>query len=409
MQYKGVGVRVVLDGSVCFDPFGACFDYYTQLTPRLLSRGCEVTLTPSPTGVLRVLENTGAEVTHSVAPAANWMPQGAVRQWLSRRKKQLDRWRLRKYVAAGPQTLYQSFYYGLAPHPSLLSVGMILDLIPEKFPHWFAESDHSKFLQRRADYIRRSHHFIAISQTTRQDLIDLFGVDPNCVDVVHLAVEAEAFQRPVDEEAVLSEFASKGLRAPYLLQVGGRANHKNFDRVLEAFARISKQDSVDLVCAGEAWDPKETQKIQDLGLSRRVHLMHRPSKADLVSLYRMAEGLVYPSLYEGFGLPPLEAMAAGCPVAASQGGSIPEVVGEAALAFDPYNVASIQRAMEKLLDPFEADGLRQRGLERVKLFHWDRVAEQTLQVYQRAVRRLTEAEETFPDPAGFPTHASLEV
>jgi glycosyltransferase involved in cell wall biosynthesis len=112
-------------------------------------------------------------------------------------------------------------------------------------------------------------------------------------------------------------------------------------------------------------------------------LVHRPQKEQLIRLYRSAEGLVYPSLYEGFGLPPLEAMASGCPVAASTGGSIPEIVGNAAVLFDPRDTEALLQSMKRLLDPFVADRLRKTAAERIQLFNWDRVAAQTLEVYRK--------------------------
>ncbi len=380
-------MKVVLDGGVCFDPFGACFDYYSQLAPRLVALGCDVTLTPSPTGVLESLQGSGAKVTRTVLPTAPWMPHGPVRRWLSARKAQLERWRLQWHSTSPGSTLYQSFYYGLSPSPSWTSIGMVLDLIPEKFPHWFEVLDED-FLSRRAKYIRSASHYIAISQSTKQDLVSLFGIDPNKVHVVHLAVDAAEFQGPLDTLEATEWLHNLGVVRPFLLQVGGRKHHKNFLRVLEAFSEVAWQADIALVCAGEQWDAEELQRIKALGLQDRVHLVYRPLKSELVRLYRMAEGLVYPSLYEGFGLPPLEAMASGCPVAASQGGSIPEVVGDAAMPFDPYETGSIRRALEKILDPFEADALRAKGLERVKLFHWDRVADETYGVYRSVFEGL---------------------
>ncbi len=366
-------MTVVLDGSVCFDRFGACFQYYSQMAPRLVAQGHSVTLTPSPTDALSELKTGGAQVAQTVVPSAAWLPAGRFRSLLSAWKRQFEDRRWTRRLAAGEKPIFQSFYYGLPPSQDFHLLGMVLDLIPERFAQEHRGPAFDALRRRKAECISRATRLLAISTKTRDDLHALFDIPLDRIDVVPLAIDPAPFRagdKPTPAER------------PFFLQVGGRQRHKNFERLLKAFALFSQRDSMDLVCAGEEWEPEERDQIRRLGLSARVRLVHRPTTAQLIGLYRTAEALVYPSLYEGFGLPPLEAMAAGTPVAASWGGSIPEVVGEAARLFDPQAVESIADALEAMREPRVLQALREAGERRVALFNWDRTADATAAVYR---------------------------
>lgn len=382
-------MTVVLDGSVCFDRFGACYHYYTQMVPRLVARGHRVTLTPSPTDALAELQEAGGEIARNIIPSATWLPAGALRRQLSAWKKAFEDRRWSRRLAGAEKPIFQSFYYGLPPSRDFRLLGMVLDLIPERFAAEHAGESFDSLRRKKAECIARAERILTISHKTRDDLRELFDVPPEKIDVVPLAIDPIPYR--------CGEMPARPER-PYFLQVGGRQKHKNFDRLLKAFALFSKRDAMDLVCAGENWEPDEVDQIRRFGLTERVRLVHKPSTAELIRLYQMAEALIYPSLYEGFGLPPLEAMAAGTPVAASWGGSIPEVVGEAARLFDPTAVESIVDALEAMRDPRVLQALRQAGDRRVRLFHWDRTADETVAVYRRLIGDAGPAAVTVPTP-----------
>ena len=161
-------------------------------------------------------------------------------------------------------------------------------------------------------------------------------------------------------------------------------HHRNFIRLLEAFAIGSFQKTFMLVCAGESWSSEETDLIQKWNLKNSVVLVETPTTQKLRELYQQAEMLVYPSLYEGFGFPLVEAMACGTPVATSKnGGSIPEVAGDAALYFDPRDPSDMAKTLLELTNKELAGSLRQKGFENVKRFSWDLAAEQTVACYRR--------------------------
>jgi glycosyltransferase involved in cell wall biosynthesis len=369
-------MKVYLDGSVCFDPFGACFDYYSQLAPRLVELGYDVVITPSPTGVLSFLRGQGVHVLEPILPSARFLPPGRIKQFLSAQKRRLQSWRLQ--LGAPPSdrpVLFHSFYYTPSPNPQWIEVGMVLDMIPEKHPEEYADAASAKLKQLKAETAQRAKQLICISNAARADAQVMYGLDDSKLETIYLGVDS-AFRTPEVNQKPLTG------RGP-LLQVGGRARHKNFFRLLRAFARFSQNHAIDLVCAGERWDDSEKKALCELGIGERVKLVHRPSKQALVQLYQSASALVYPSTEEGFGIPPLEAMACGTPVLASNAKAIAEVVGDAAILFDPFDESALVDALLRLQQPGVKQHFRTKGLERVKQFNWDAIAQRTAQVYSR--------------------------
>ena len=171
---------------------------------------------------------------------------------------------------------------------------------------------------------------------------------------------------------------------PYLLYVGNRKPHKNLPRLLKAFALSGVHRSVRLVLTG-LQDPQTSALIASLGLNGDVRFVESPEDEGLADLYRGAQGLVFPSLYEGFGLPPLEAMGCGVPVLTSNVCARPEVVGDAAVFVDPFEVESIAEGIRRLTeDDALREELRRKGLERARRFPWDETARKTWEVLQVA-------------------------
>jgi glycosyltransferase involved in cell wall biosynthesis len=234
-----------------------------------------------------------------------------------------------------------------------------LDL-PELFPR-------GERLFRRLAYDRAARgadHVIVISDWVKERVVARLGLDPGRVHAIHLGVDHERFS------------PGAGIaRDPFLLYPARPWPHKNHARLYEAFARARAEvPDLRLVLTGVGHDPAT---LPD-GVETRVGV----SAEELVSLYRRASALVFPSLYEGFGLPPLEAMACGCPVAAADAGSLPEVVGDAAVLFDPRDPVSIAAGILEALA--RADELRERGLARAAGFTWDATARAHDRVYDEA-------------------------
>jgi glycosyltransferase involved in cell wall biosynthesis len=237
---------------------------------------------------------------------------------------------------------------------------------------------------------RRADAVVTVSECSRRDLISHLGLPPR---VVHTTVEGvDPSLRPVpDGAARRAVLARYGIKAPFLLYVGAINARKNTARLLEAYARVrARHPQVSLVIGGQRqWRTDGMDAtLGRLALGDDVRFTGYLDDADLPALYSAAEAFVFPSLYEGFGLPPLEAMACGTPVVTSGVSSLPEVVGDAALTVDPHDVEALASAMERVLtDPALRAALIRRGLVRAARFTWERAARETLTIYAHAIGR----------------------
>lgn len=249
----------------------------------------------------------------------------------------------------------------------------VYDMIHEIFP---GTDEVTADLKRSA--VRAADHVICISFQTRSDLVRLLDVPKSKTSVTHLSHSI-----PVIDADLLP--TADGPDRPYLLYVGFRFAYKNFEGFLRAFAASKRlRQEFDLLCfGGGTFSQEELALGRSLGL-RDGQLRHTAGNDEaLTRAYTDAFAFVYPSVYEGFGIPPLEAMARGCAVICSQASSIPEVVGEAAALFDPTDRASIQQALESVcLDPARRAELRLAGLQRQALFSWRRCAGETACIYE---------------------------
>jgi glycosyltransferase involved in cell wall biosynthesis len=226
---------------------------------------------------------------------------------------------------------------------------------------------------------------ITISKSAREDILRLLGIPSSKISVIPLAVDA-AF-RPKEEAEIARVREQLNLPDRYVLYVGSNKPHKNIGRLIRAWASVVTD--VALVIAGH-WDeryPEAGRLTENLGLKERVLFRHNVSNDDLPALLSGALAFVFPSVCEGFGLPPLEAMAAGTPVVCARASSLPEVVGEAALLFDPLDVDAMASALTRVLqDGALRDTLRAKGQAQAHCFSWERTARETLEVYRSAIK-----------------------
>jgi glycosyltransferase involved in cell wall biosynthesis len=255
----------------------------------------------------------------------------------------------------------------------------VYDMIHEIYPESFARYDNTSKLKKMA--VSRASHIICISEQTKRDLINLFNVKECKITVIHLG-----FNIPSVVQNDASSFVIN--KRPYLLYVGLRSGYKNFEKFITGFASSAKLVSdYNIICfGGGPFNAHEKELIVKIGLSGHSVIQFSGNDQALANLYLNASALVYPSLYEGFGLPPLEAMAYNCPVVCSNTSSIPEVVGDAAEMFDPHDEESIRASIESVVfnDSFR-DYLIYRGKERLNVFSWNRCAQETLDVYRRVL------------------------
>ncbi len=228
--------------------------------------------------------------------------------------------------------------------------------------------------------LRRANRLIAVSQYTADDLVRRAGVAASRIDVVYHGLDP-VFTRP-DRLADLPQPSS-----PYLLAVGGVSPRKNTHRLIEAFlrwrARGGHRTGYQLRITGTSIDRSFARNGSDL--PEGVSLLGYVDKAELPKLYAGAAAFLYPGIYEGFGLPIIEAMACGAPVITSTTGAAPEVAGGAAILVDPFAVESIETGIEQALRPEEAARLRSQGYERTRIFNWSDAADATIETYRRAM------------------------
>lgn len=234
--------------------------------------------------------------------------------------------------------------------------------------------------------VRRADHILADSQATKDDLSALYGTPEAKIDVLHGGIHAR-FQ-PVRDGARLAEVRARyGIDAPYVFAVGTIQPRKNYARVIEALARLRQRD-IDLtfvIAGGKGWleDPIY-HALERHGMADRVRFIGYAADDDLPALYSGALLSPFVSLYEGFGLPILEAMACGTPVVTGTRSSLPEVAGDAALLVDPSDTDAITDAIARLVtDSALRDELIQRGYERARRFTWDAAAARLLAIYER--------------------------
>jgi glycosyltransferase involved in cell wall biosynthesis len=272
------------------------------------------------------------------------------------------------------------------PRPRAPHVVTVHDLQHHDLPEFFGAAERRYRAIAYDRSARRATLVITPSQASREGLARV-GVHQDRVEVIPLGIDHARF-RPdpgPEDEAVLEQL---GLPDRFLFYPANLWPHKNHERLVEAFAR-AEDSEVSLVLSGQTYGRLGAfnARARQLGVGDRVrHLGHVPSVA-MAPLYRRAVALVFPSLYEGFGSPPVEAMACGCPVAASRRGSLAEVCGEAVLEFDPEEVESIAATINRIATDSELRGdLRRMGLVRAADFGWERAAERHRLAYERALR-----------------------
>jgi glycosyltransferase involved in cell wall biosynthesis len=294
-------------------------------------RGLERELTWFPLRLGRAVRRVGADVLHCPMPLAPPLPQ---------------------------------------PTPAVVTVN---DAIPWDHPEWLTRAHALHARTVLAPALRRAAAVIVPSQHTRERLLaNVRGLDAEKVAVTPYGIGAPF--APGDP----------GERPPFLLAVGTLQPRKNLETALRAFERLGGEHRL-VVAGARGWRDEELlARVRRSPAAKRIDLLGRVSDDELVALYRGAACLLYPSRAEGFGFPPLEAMACGTPVVAARAGSLPEVVGDAAPLVDPDDEAGLAAAVEGVLaDPAP---WRERGLERAARFSWERCAELTVDAYRRAAR-----------------------
>jgi len=358
----------------CMQSYGGISRYHVKLAEYLHRLGEDVTIF-APLHRNRYLSASNQAIVHGWGLKRYRFPS-------SRTMLRLNASIARKHINAWHPDIFHATYYAETPILTSASKCVITvhDMTHELFPEHVRSDDNTSELKRAA--VARADHIICVSESTRTDLLTLFDIDPQNTTVVHLGMEP--FINTASQ--VTSPAAQRD--KPFILFVGRRGGYKNFNSLLQSVASSSRlKEQFDIVAfGGSSFRARERTIIQQLGF--RADQVQQISGCDSVlhGLYRSAAVLVYPSLYEGFGLPPLEAMSAGCPVVSSRISSMPEVLGDAAQWFESGSTADLSKAMETVLfSSKRANKLRELGRLRSTQFSWETCARRTLSVYQQVM------------------------
>ncbi len=294
----------------------------------------------------------------------------------------------------GPADVYHGLDFVLPPlSKKTRKVVTIYDLAFLEHPETAVPSLTAYLNKAVPEAVERADVVAAISHTTKQALINHYHTPAEKITVIPCGVGAQ-FQRVTD--AVLLEETRRtfDLRQPFLFSVGTLEPRKNHIGLIRAFHEVvqSRQSPLILAIAGgKGWMYEETQNlVKELKLEEKVRFLGRISERELIALYSMAEMFAFPSFFEGFGIPPLEAMACGAPVITSNTSSLPEVAGDAALLVDPHNVHAIAEAIARLAEDAQLrEELRQKGYRQARRYTWSGAAAKMLAVYQRVAQGVT--------------------
>ena len=290
-------------------------------------------------------------------------------------------------VATAGVDLYHAPHYVVPPLTPRRFVVTIHDCIHLRFPQYLPNP--GAFYYARAMMsmaARRSRRVLTVSEASKDDILFYFGIPEQKIEVIYNALDPR-LAGETTPGVVVHVRERFQLNAPFVLYTGNIKPHKNVDRLIDAFAILRQKCSEDvklLIIGDEASKyPNLRRLVHRHQLHQHVRFLGFVPDATLAVLYRLASVFVFPSLYEGFGLPPLEAMAAGTPVVTSNISSLPEVVGDAALLIDPMDPAEIANAMSRILnEPQLRADLVRRGRDRVKTFSWERSVTRIRQVYR---------------------------
>lgn len=351
--------------------YGGISRYYFKLTEELTKSGEEVKIF-APYHCNQLIDTLDKSIAEGkkIASKDFSKPKALVLMMLNQllSKNAIHHWK--------PDIVHETYFSIRRSAPRKYPVVVsVYDMIHEKFPQYFHKADPTSFLKRLA--IKRADHIICISESTKRDLINLFPFVEDKVSVIHLGFSSF---KPKEQDVEIMR--------PYFLYVGSRNGHKNFVNLLSSFASSEKlRSDFDLMAfGGGEFSVNENKLIDELGF--RPHQIKQVGGDDntLAMYYKKATAFVYPSYYEGFGLPPLEAMAQDCPVVSSNSSSMPEVIGDAAEFFDPYSIGEMAAAIEKVaFSSSRRDDLIEKGKTRLGVFSWNKCANETLRIYEQLI------------------------
>ncbi len=298
-----------------------------------------------------------------------------------------QQWLIPRRLQALKADLYHSPYYLMPYWPNVPTLLTVYDFIPLLYPQYTSWRARLLFRLMHGRAVRVARQITTISTATERDLIRVYPFCAAKTSTIPLAADTNFCPQP--PEIVTALRARHDLPEQYILYVGSNKPHKNLVRLIEAWNLANRKSKIanhKLVIAG-VWDaryPYAKERVVALGLGEQVQFLGPVAEADLSALYSGATAFVFPSEYEGFGLPVLEAMACGTPVACAKTSSLVEVAGQAALLFEPTQVMAIAEILKQLINNKDlCDTLKQQGLTQAAKFSWSHVATESLKLYRQ--------------------------
>lgn len=348
--------------------------------------------TPHFPGIGRYVRNLGNIIPNQLTPDEQWImlhEKAQLISWLREDQQTMtstaspfslaQQWQIPPLLRRNGAKIYHSPYYLMPYHPGMATVLTVYDVIPIHYPETVSRRARMLYKLTSILALRTAHTIIAISEATRADFIKAFSVPAEKICTIPLAAEAHFCPQSAAEiQRVRQKYA---LPEVFALYFGINKPHKNLLRLVQAWK--STQPARWALAIGGAWDVRYPQAKEQAAENESILFLGPIPEADLPGLYAAASLFVFPSIYEGFGLPVLEAMACGTPVICANTSSLPEVGGEAVLYFDPTNVGEIGKALlEATSDVSLRRSLSERGQEQVKHFSWERTAQATIEIYR---------------------------
>lgn len=373
-------LKVTVDGVIYqMHSYGGISRFFSEILPRLCEIDESLSITLLTSGRCRQALPVHGHIYHrSIPPIDRLLRPSRLWTSIAPRAKELVH---RPWVESGQGRIWHSTYYTMPFSWNGPLVVTVPDMIYERFPHYFKDS--KEFLKRKRRCIEQADKVIAISESTKGDILKYFEISEDKVSVTRLA--ASNLFKEVSQSHKNRLRQKFGLNKPFIFYVGDRGKYKNFLMLLKTYSLWKKRRDFDLICVGGAssWSNGEIEVINRANLNNSVKLFAGVKDEQLRAFYSCAYAFVYTSLYEGFGIPPLEAMACGTPVIVSDTSSIPEVVGDAGLYFEPSSKEKLLHVLDKITDStMLREKLIRKGLDRSKKFSWEETALGTYKIYK---------------------------
>lgn len=367
-------MKVLYDNQIFTNQqYGGISRYFSELIKRFdgIENSCNVSTLLSNNAYYNKEVNSKV---NNFFPNTNFKGKGRIMRSIN---NEISKYALQKgcFDVFHPTYYDDYFFNNLKGKPYVVT---FYDMIHEKFSNQFEDLKlDTKIFDNKKRLLEHSSKIIAISETTKKDLIEIFDVDSSNIDVVYLGNSLQNFyigiNRLVEED--------------YILFVGNRASYKNFNFFIKAIAQLLIDNDLKLICAGGSnFSQDELVLLKQLKLENRVIFKKILNDDVLANYYTNALFFCFPSLYEGFGIPVLETFACGCPALLSTGGSLPEVGGDAAFYFDPTDAESLMKSASELINNQSLRLiLKEKGYDRLKEFSWERTFQDHLEVYKTVV------------------------